>query len=123
MGQTGVFVRIFLHEGIHTIKIFAVDNNNNSIQGSLFFEERICPRVWSTRILYFLFAVYSTNALLPDNHFCVKKIHKKMISKTNFLCKIAQEMIHNEEYANDIRQEGGKEYEKEHLLCVKIALQ
>ena len=38
-------------------------------------------------------------------HFILMKNHKKKISKSNFLCKIAEEMINNEEYAVEIQQE------------------
>ena len=33
------------------------------------------------------------------------KNHKKKTSKSDFFCKIAEEMINNEEYAAEIRQE------------------
>ena len=82
-----------------------LDNNNNNRQGCLSYEERFCPRDWSTRQFGFLFAVSLTNALLAYNRFVLLKNYKKKISKSDFLCKITEEMINNEDYAAEARQE------------------
>ena len=57
----------------------------------LFYEERFCPRDWSTRQFSFLFTVSLTNVLLVYKHFVLKKNHMEMISKSEFLCKITEE--------------------------------
>ena len=75
----------------------AVGDNNNNRQGCLSYEERFCPRDWSTRQFGFLFTVSLTNALHAYNHLVLMKNHKKKISKSDFLCKIAEEMINNNE--------------------------
>lgn len=104
----------------------AVDDNNNNRQGCLSYEERFCPRDWSTRQFGFLFAVSLTNALLAYNHFVLMKNNKKKIAKSDFLCKIAEEMINNEDYAAEIRQEEQRNKRRStrrqvgHQLCTMV---
>ena len=69
-----------------------VDNNS---QGCLSHEEKFCSRDWSTRQFGFLFTVSLTNALFSYNHFILLKYYKKKVSESDFLWKIAEEMINS----------------------------
>ena len=70
-----------------------VDNNNR--HGCLSYEKKFCSRDWSTRQFGFLFTVTLTNALFSYNHFILLKNYKKKISESDFLWKIAEEMINS----------------------------
>ena len=60
---------------------------------------------------------------LPTITLFLMKNHEKKISKSDFLCKIAEEMINDEEYAAEIQQEEERNRRTSicrqvgHLLC------
>ena len=85
----------------------AVDDNNNNRQGCLGFEDVFQPKGWEMRQLGFIIALSQTNAFLAWNYYKMKDGDKEL-SKADFVRDLAQEMIENDIWKREKRQDKNK---------------